>query len=901
MTAQPRTPRLILIDAYSLLFRAFFGSQDFTTSDNRPTGALYGFTNMLISVLTNEEPEAIVVCWDAHSPSLRKQEFEAYKAHRPDVDDRLIQQMPVARDIVKAMGIQAAELDGYEADDLVGTLAVRGAKDGYHVFIYTGDSDQLQLVGPGITVKMTQRGVTDVKEYDPDAVLQRYGIPPVRLPDYKALTGDKSDNIPGVPGVGDKTATSLLQKFDTIEELIARSQEVTPPRIRGLIEANGEQAQFSKRLATIMCDAPLDLEIKRYAPSEADRKELTALFEDLEFRSMAARLTKLGLQPTTAPASTFEIELTTINSHTELTGLLQMVLQEAVVGVELVVEQNKPARSAAITGVALAMGKGKAWFIPVSPSPRQAALFDLHDDNNGYLADLEALLPLFNTASPKLAAHNVKNVLHGLRASGIFSEPVFAFDTLLAAYLLDSGGRTGYPVNELAENFLRCTVPEKSSQGADVQAAQTASLVCALYPVMSDKLQALEMKEVMDRVDLPLPVVLTAIEQVGILLDMPYMATLSARMAEDIHRLEEQVFECAGTEFNIGSPKQLQEILFDKMQLPSGKKTKTGYSTGADILEQLAPKYEIARHIIDYRELTKLKSTYADALARLADAETHRVHTTLNQTVARTGRLSSTDPNLQNIPIRSEVGREIRRAFIAPTGRVLLSCDYSQVELRVLAHVTGDPTLTQAFLAGEDVHTATASLVFGVDAHNVTRDMRRQAKTINFAVIYGQSAFSLANTLGVENSVAAGWIEDYFRRLPGVHSWIAATKESARALGYVKTLLGRRRYITDINSSNHALRQAAERAAVNMPIQGAAADIMKLAMIDVYAWLKTESAKGCTLLLQVHDELLFEVEEGRQHECGAAVALLMQNAYPMNLPLSTEPKVGHNWADMELI
>ncbi len=898
MTAPSKAPRLILIDAYSLLFRAFFGSQDFTTSDNRPTGALYGFSNMLISVLTNEAPNAMVVCWDAHSPSLRKQEFDAYKAHRPDVDDRLIQQMPVAREIVNAMGIQAAELDGYEADDLVGTLAVRAAHDGYEVTIYTGDSDQLQLVTPGITVKMTQRGVTDVKEYDTEAVIQRYGILPVYLPDYKALTGDTSDNIPGVPGIGDKWATKLLQQFTSIDELIARSQEIEPARIRNLIQSNTDQVKFSKKLATIICDAPLDLAIEPYAPSNFHREQLTALFNDLEFKSFSARLAKIGLEPVEDRSTALEISFNTIKSDVELQDLLTKIEASSSIAVEVLVEKAKPARSAAVEGIALSASEGESWFIPITRPSNAEGLFEAQDISTGYAADLNQFIPLFTAMPPKLVAHNVKQILHALHASSSMMNVTCAFDTLLAAFLLDSGGRNGYPLRELAESLLRVTLPQRTDNGTPEAAMVNAALIYKLYPVMEARLRELDMLDVMRQVDLPLPQVLAVIEQTGIQLDLPYISTLSERMAEDILQLEQKVFACAGAEFNIDSPKQLQEILFDKMKLPSGKKTKSGYSTGADILEQLAPKYEIAQHIIDYREVTKLKSTYADALSRLADPVTHRVYTTLNQTVARTGRLSSTDPNLQNIPIRSEVGREIRRAFIAPEGRLLLSCDYSQVELRVLAHITGDSTLTQAFLNGEDVHTATASLVFGVEVSDVTKDMRRQAKTINFAVIYGQSAFSLANTLGVENSVAAGWIEDYFRRLPGVHAWIAQTKESAKALGYVKTPLGRRRYITDINSSSFALRQAAERAAVNMPIQGAAADIMKLAMIDVYTWLKTEQVSGCTLLLQVHDELLFEVDKGHAEKYGSKIAMLMQNAYPMTVPLSAETKVGSNWADM---
>lgn len=908
--------KLVLVDAYSLLFRAFFAGRYLSTSDNRPTGALFGFSNMLFSILNNEKPDAIVVCWDAPGPTHRSLAFEAYKAHRPDVDSQLIAQFPPARDIVTAFGIQSAELKGYEADDLIGTLAVRGKQEGYGVVIVTGDSDQLQLIDDNVRVHITQKGVTEVKIYDAEAVRERYGIGPERIADYKALVGDTSDNIPGVPGIGDKTATALLQKFGSLENLLQHLDEAMPPRAKAALEANVVQARFSLELATIVCDAPIDAPIRPYAPTAADWNRLRTLFADLEFRSLMNRIPK-GETATAArdddegeieegvPRHAFTARAAMIGSQSELNAALQEVRNTGRAGIRFELEGDNPLR-AILRGVAFAPSAEAAYYMPVqiaqaSQMTVPASLFDepeRPEENPGtYQVPISALKPLFEDSSIKKSAYNAKPMQIILERAGLHPEP-FEFDALIAAYLLEAG-RSSYPLVDLISKHLDAHLEADDAFEEGAIPMQEAAALVAVETPMRQALSQVEMDRLMDEVDMPLIPVLASIEVQGLRIDLDYLGTLGATMGRQIEALAEEIYALAGMRFNIGSPKQLQEVLFEKLQLPTGKKTKTGYSTGADLLEQLAPQYEICRKIIDYREVAKLKSTYTDALTRLIDPVTHRVHTSLNQTVASTGRLSSSDPNLQNIPVRSEIGREIRRAFIAPEGKTLLSCDYSQVELRILAHVTKDPTLVSAFAADEDIHVATAATVFGVPITEVTRDQRRQAKTINFAVIYGQSAFALAATLGVSNSVASEWIKEYFERLPGVKTYVDQTTAEAHKKKYVKTLLGRRRYMPELDSGNFQMRQAAERAAVNMPIQGTAADIMKLAMIRVHRYLQDTCEGNCTLLLQVHDELLFELEPAMISIVTPEILRLMSDALPLDVPLKVDAKAGPSWAEMD--
>lgn len=896
-------PKLILIDGYSLLFRAFFGGQALTTSDKRPTGALYGLANMLLSLLNTDKPDAIVVCWDAHAPTFREQEFEAYKAHRPQAAPELKAQMPIARDLVKAFGIASVELAGYEADDVIGSLAARGKAEGYQVVVITGDSDQLQLVDDDrVTVEITQRGVSERKRYNRQAVFDRYGVWPEQIPDFKALTGDSSDNIPGVPGIGEKTAAKLLQEFGSLENLYNHLDAVTPPRIQQALREHKEQAFLSKRLATIECDLPLDLEISPYSPTAADWQRVRELFEDLEFRSLLPRIPQTAQAPQEKKQDKqpFTPAYHLIHDGLELKEALETVQKHGRVGIRLELEGEAPL-DAKLQGVAFAYDVKNAYYVPISETNGQEGLLAaLHPDS--YAASIDEVRPLFEVPDLHRITYQAKQAGIVLQRHGFKAKP-FDFDAQIAAYLLDAG-RSAYPLVDIVEANLHVSLEEEDGGLETVysvgrRAMLEAAALLAVEEPLTCRLEEAEMTRVFREVEMPLIPVLAAIEQHGLLVDVDYLSVLSRKMTEQIAQIANQIYELAGVEFNIGSPKQLQEVLFNKLQLPRGKKTKTGYSTGADLLEQLAPKYEIARKILEYREMTKLKATYADALVRLVRPDTHRVHTSLNQTVASTGRLSSSDPNLQNIPIRSEVGRQIRRAFIAPEGYCLLSCDYSQIELRVLAHMSQDTTLVKAFWEDEDIHAATAALVFGVEPSQVTSEQRRVAKTINYAVLYGQSAFSLGGLLGVETGVAHQWIQAYFARLPGVKKFLDELKEQAHRNGWVQTLLGRRRYLPDLHSGNAQVRQAAERAAINMPLQGTAADIMKLAMIQVFRLL--EGRSDCAMILQVHDELLFEVKENMLEPYAAEIVPVMEGAFPLSVPLKVDAKVGRDWANMEKV
>ncbi len=701
--------KLVLVDAYALLFRAFFSGRYLSTTDNRPTGALFGFTNMILSILNNEKPDAIVVCWDAPHRTHRSVAFEEYKAHRPPVDPQLSAQQPVAREIVAAFGIQSAEMAGYEADDLIGTLARQGVQDGYHVIVLTGDSDTLQLVNDHVHVQITQRGVSEVKVYDEAAVRERYGIGPECIADFKALTGDTSDNIPGVPGIGDKTASALLQKFGSLEKLLqvaeAGGEGIAPPKAKAALEANVEQARFSKKLATIVCDAPMEFAIEPYAPTEANWQDARQKFHELEFKSLLGRLpapSKTGAgtaedaaEERRVPEATFSAVGIAIHSLEELADALAAVQKSKTAGIRFETDGELP-MLATLTGLAFAPSREVSYYVAIrdaapaatpaiaaiSTANAQTGLFDEDTveeqvaskkakgkgkkqeaqnpiDENRFAVSIEDLQPLFEDAAINKTGYNVKPLEIILERAGVKVAP-FTFDVLIAAYLLEAG-RSSYPLLDLAETHLDAVVEADDAYVEGAMLMQESALLVALVPPLREALAAVKMTDIMDTMEMPLVPVLCKMEQAGLGVDVPYLSTLGERMGRQMDALAEEIYTLADERFNIGSIKKLQEILFDKLQLPSGKKTKTGYSTGADVLEALAVEHPIARKIIDWREIAKLKSTYADALIRLINPETGRVHTSLNQTVASTGRLSSSDPNLQNIPIRSEIGREIRQ------------------------------------------------------------------------------------------------------------------------------------------------------------------------------------------------------------------------------------------------
>jgi DNA polymerase-1 len=845
----------IIVDGYSLAFRAFYGTQFLSTSDGRPTNALFGLANMLLSLLSSEEPYGIVVAFDAPGKTFRHAEFPEYKAQRKEADPALKEQLPATRDLVAALGIPTAELVGFEADDLVGTIAKKVSAQGMRALVVTGDMDQVQLVDDSTTVRMTVRGITDVKDYTPESVKERFGFGPELLPDYKALRGDPSDNIPGVAGVGDKIATALIQRFGRVEEILTHLAEVEP-RVRAKIEAEPEVLALGKRLTTIVTDAPFDFEPKRYKVDSETIQQAKRLFESLEFRTLQRRLDavlpKFAAEPLGPPAEVRE-PLATRTAPATSPGEPRMRFGDAE-AVALAVGEE---------GVALCAGDD-ALLVPR----------DMHG----------ALAWLSGEEAPELLVHDGRAQAQLLLGLGV-QHPQFGFDTQLAAYVLQPG-RGSYELAACAREHLGLDL------GRD--AGSAAAAVWALRGPMTDRLSAEGTWRCYDEIDLPLLPILLEMERTGIAVDAGYLAEFSARLAGQIDALASDVYGLAGERFNIGSPKQLGTVLFEKLGLPAGKKTKTGYSTSVDVLAGLAHEHEIVAKVLSWRELTKLRSTYADALPGMA-GDDGRIHTTFQQTVTATGRLSSTDPNLQNIPVKTQLGREIRRAFVAPPGSVLLSLDYSQIELRVLAHMCEDPGLVGAFEAGLDIHAATAHSLFGVPTEEVSSDQRRVAKMVNYAVLYGMSDFGLSQALGTSVGEAHEIIDAYFRQFPSVRAFTDAIIEEARTKGHTTTISGRRRYFPDIHSANRQVRMGAERAAINAPIQGSAADVIKIAMVNLH---KTGLPTGVRMLLQVHDELVFECDEA-QAGVAPKIAEMMSSAAELRVPLVVDTKAGPNWRDMD--
>ena len=949
------TPKkLVLIDGNSLLYRGFFSMRSLTTTAGQPTNAVFSFTMMLLTLLTDQKPDAIALAWDRPEPTFRHIEYAAYKGTRDKTPSELISQGPLAREMVEAMNIPMLEAPGFEADDIIGTLARRGRDLGYEVVIVTGDLDALQLVEPGVTVMTTVKGVTDVVIYDDEAVNKRYGLKPVQLTDYRALKGDTSDNIPGVPGVGEKTASELLQQYDTIENLIYHIDEIKKAKLQSSLVAGTDQMIQSKHLATIKIDVPLEIDLPALdaAKHQPDWPRVRALMEKLEFRAMLRRIPsdappspadargeivervvrerdleseeydpfaddgqKLSLtpndpQPTPAPSDFRDAD--SPEAVAELVAAARASREG--IGVRLHTD-GEGILDSTLLGITVSLGEGIVFYIPAATSQlAPASMGGLFDETPiavtfGKLELPEPVRALLADATVAKVTHEVKCDLGILRRHGITLNGI-TFDTELAAYLLNAGRRTGFPLNEVAADYAGRELhpldkKERKTLDADAvrghersEAFAEADALLAIRKVQEPRLSAEEGMPVLRDLDLPIAPVLAEMELNGVRVDSAVLRRLSEEMQVKITALEAQIFGLAGMEFGIGSPKQLGEVLFDKLGLPSGKKTKTGsYSTGADILEELAPNYPIAALVIQHRELAKLKGTYADAMPLLVRADTGRIHTTLNQTVAATGRLSSSNPGLQNIPIRTEIGREIRRAFIAEPGNVLVSADYSQIELRLFAHVSRDPELVQAFASGEDIHKYTAGRIYGLPVSQVTSDMRRNAKTVNYAVIYGISEFALARLLSITFAEAKELKTSYFARFPGVRKYLDETIEFAKEHGYVKTLFGRRRYIPDINSRVFQFRQASERAAANHPIQGSSADIMKLATIAVSNALRDENLNA-KLLLQVHDELLFETTPSEVPRLAATVRRHMENIDFLTVPLETEIKSGHSWADV---
>lgn len=861
--------RLVIIDGYSLLFRAFFGTRFLSTTSGQPTNALYGFCQMLFTLLEKEKPDAIVVALDAPGKTFRHAEYAEYKGTRKETAPELIAQFPIARDLIAALGIPSVEITGYEADDIVGTISRLAESNDYHTTIVTGDLDSLQLVDEHVTVMTTRQGVTDVVYYTPEAVHERYGFGPELIPDYKAIVGDSSDNIPGVPGIGDKGATVLLTQFGSVENLAEHLAEVEPKYLKKLEPPEVREQMFkSKWLATIDRNVPVEYDFKPFALTEAQFEQLTAMLISLEFKSLAKRAVGVF-----APY---------VDGGGALSASAEVTVESPSVEFE-VVSWKDPVALASFVGE-------QKYALLFTTLAAQPSMFD-EPEREALIAVGNKVAKCPETWALSLFAKNPS------QAIGYDLKPIYkriettwdppAFDAYLAGFVLQAG-RSGYALRDLIHGYLEIQPP-----------TQPEALAVALYHLekpMRERLDQEEQTRVLDDIELPLMPVLAEMERYGIATNREFLEDFSKSLEVEIEQAAKRVFEQAGSEFNIGSPKQLGEILFEQLGIPGPKKTKTGYATGADILQSLAPNYPICTDILTWRELTKLKSTYADALPRMIGPD-GRIHTTYNQSGAATGRLSSNDPNLQNIPIRTELGRKIRRAFVAAPGFELASFDYSQIELRLLAHMCGDEALTDAFDRGVDVHTVTASRMFKTSEADVTREQRRFAKVLNFAVLYGVSEFGLANQLGGAFSLAEArvMILDYFERFPKVKAFTDSIIEQTRATGFTKTLLGRRRYFPDIHNQNRTVRMGNERAAVNAPIQGSAADMIKLAMIDVR---KRLGASATRMLLQVHDELVFELASG-ERSLVEPIREAMEQSMPLKVPVEVDAKIGDNWGEME--
>ena len=878
--------KLMVIDGNSLINRAFYGIRMLTTKDGQPTNAVYGFVNILLKLLDGEKPDALCVTFDRKAPTFRHLAYEGYKAQRKGMPDELAAQLPVLKDVLAAMNIPRYELDGWEADDLIGTIAARDTAAGWETVIVTGDKDSLQLVSDATRVKLvsTRMGQTTTKEMTPETFREAYGFDPVHIVDLKALMGDTSDNIPGVKGIGEKTAMDLIQRYQSVEAIYADVEGVeAKPAVKKKLAEGEEQARMSYDLATIRCDAPID-----FSPEDARRREpdgpaLYELFLALEFNKL---IDKMGLSG--GPAAG--------RADKPAAGAVRQERVTDRVRMEELVEQWRREPWVAVLALPSLDVVAVAW-----DGGARAALCAA-DRLEGYN---ELLRALFSGEIQKVS-HNVKDLMHLLLDEGLSTDG-FCFDTALAAYLL-SPTDGSYELEKLGITYFNQEFPKAKEYlapdafgpladpaGAAEAMCAHAALAAALYRALAPKLEELDMHELYYGLELPLCPVLAEMERAGMLVDRRALADFGILLDGRIQADEALIYELAGEEFNINSTQQFGRILFDKLGLPPVKKTKTGYSTNADVLEKLRDKHPIVEAVLDYRQLAKLKSTYVDGLTKVIAAD-GRIHTSFQNTVTATGRLSSTEPNLQNIPVRTELGAELRKMFVAPAGRVLVDADYSQIELRLLAHIAGDEHMIAAFRAGEDIHTVTASQVFGVPPEQVTHEMRRRAKAVNFGIVYGISDFSLSQDIGVTRAEAKAYMEKYFEKYSGVHAYMTQVVERAKADGYVSTLMGRRRWLPELKSSNFNLRSFGERVALNMPIQGTAADLIKKAMLHVDGRLRREGLEA-RLVLQVHDELIVECPEGEAEQVQRLLAEEMEHVAELAVPLTAEAHAGKSWAE----
>ncbi len=888
--------RLFLIDGNSFCYRAYYAIRSLLNSKGQPTNAVYGFTTMLNKIIKDEAPDMLAIAFDMKGPTFRHKKFEEYKSHRKPMPDDLASQLPYIKSMVQAYNIPIYEIEGYEADDVLATLAKKAQEKDIDTFIVTGDKDVLQLVGPRIKVYSTHK---EGLIYDAAKVKEVYGVGPDRITDIMALMGDATDNIPGVKGIGEKTAVELIGEFGNLEGLYKNIDKVKSEARKKMLAENEKEAFLSKELAVLDMDVPIKIDFKDLSLKEPDQERLLELFRELEFKSLLRDIT---------PKERLESEYILIDSEKDLDILIKELksAKEFVFDTETTSEDPVLAR---LAGLSFSWKEALAYYIGVCEAPDGCEKKKL--DTKLVLAKLK---DIFEDKEIKKAGQNIKYdyiVLanYGIRVKGII------FDTMVASYLLNPS-KLNHNLEDISIEYLgrRMTTPIQELLGKGKNAitmdkvdvdkvcsysCEDSDVTFRLKGILEKELTKKDLDKLFYDVEIPLIEVLAGMEMDGVSIDSGYLKGLSGEMEKKLDKLTKKIYELAEGEFNINSPKQLSAVLFEKLKLPIIKRTKTGISTDGDVLTKLAAKHPLPEKLLEYRELSKLKSTYVDSLPNLINPDTGKVHTSFNQTVTATGRLSSSGPNLQNIPIKTEEGKKIRKAFI-PSGRgnSLLSADYSQIELRVLAHFSDDKHLIKAFKDGLDIHSFTASLVFGVKEKDVTPDMRNMAKTVNFGIIYGMSPYGLSQSLGIDVDKAKEFIDAYFERYPDVRQFIEGLLEEAREKGYVTTILGRRRYVPEINSQDMRMRQFAERIAINTPIQGSAADIIKVAMIAIHEEL-TKKKLSSKMIMQVHDELVFDVPKDELKEVYNIVKDGMENVIKLKVPIEAHIEAGKNWLEQK--
>ncbi len=883
--------KVYLVDGSSFIYRAYHALPELVTSRGQPTNAIYGFATMMIKLLEDEQPEYIVVAMDARRPTWRSRIYPEYKANRPAMPEDLVQQLPYFVQVLEALGIPVLCKDGYEADDLIATLVREARAKGYEVVIISGDKDLMSLVGDGVVMSDTLKG----KTYSRPQVEEKFGVAGERLLDLLALAGDKSDNVPGIRGIGPKTAVALLQEYGSLDELLARAESIKRPGVRKKVLDGLEDARVSRRLVTLDDQVPLESRLEELVRGDMERQRLQELFQELEFYRLVQKI---------APRKTISSKNYQLVVDADQ---LQEIVNRLQGGGGFAIDTETTsvsAMEAKLVGVSLSWAEGEACYVPVGHAADVA-------DRQVKIEDLIRLLgPVLGHPDLEKWGHNIKYDLivllrHGMPVAGRL------YDTMVASYVLNPE-RHSHSLSAISQEILQHTPIEfkdvvgKGQQAvtfdqvdlekATEYACEDASLTYLLHEQLVENIEKAGLGELLYELEMPLVGVLMRMEMAGVKIDVHLLEKLGGEYETKLKILEEDIYATAGLAFNINSPKQLAGVLFDRLNLPVIKKTKTGASTNVDVLKELARQHPLPEKILAYRSLAKLKSTYLDALPRLVNRNTGRVHTSYNQTVTATGRLSSSDPNLQNIPIRGEEGGNIRRAFIGEGENLLLSADYSQIELRILAHLSGDPELLAAFKRGDDIHTLTAARIFGVLPLMVTADMRREAKVINFGVLYGMSPFGLARELKIDRATAKAYIDNYFTTYARVKKYFDQLVAKAEKQGYVSTMLGRRRFLPEINSRNPNRREMARRMAVNSPIQGSAADLIKLAMINLDHRLNTEGWRS-TMIMQVHDELVFEVVPDEVESLREMVRREMTEIISLEVPLLVDIGVGRNWLE----